>query len=72
MEKRDVNAIKKKLSDELVCNLRDYSESVKILVESGYSIEEIFGYITDYRTKSGADLVNCNQIIKEKKKTLNR
>ncbi len=66
MEERNINEIKKKLSDELVYNLRSDNDSIKNLIEGGYSVEEIFELITNYKEKSGADLVNCNSIIKRK------
>lgn len=63
---KDINDIKKGLSDELISNLRDCDDSVLYsLVEHGYSLEEVIELITKYKEKSGADLVNCNNIVKK-------
>ncbi len=66
MEGRDINFIKKQLSDELVMMLRADDNSIETLIECGYSLEEIFDLIANYKNKSGADLINCNEIIKRK------
>ena len=65
-DKRNIDVIKKELSDELISNLRNCDDSVLYtLIEHGYSLEEVIELITKYNEKSGADLVICNNIIKK-------
>lgn len=65
-QKKDINTIKKNLSDELVENLRNSSDNVlEDLINHGYTFEEVIDLITRYKDSSGADLVNCNEVVKK-------
>lgn len=65
-QNKDINTIKKNLSDELVENLRNSSDNVlEDLINHGYTFEEVIDLITRYKDSSGADLVNCNEVVKK-------
>ena len=66
-EKKNIIIIKKNLSDELVDNLRKCDNNVlEDLIYHGYTFEEVIELITRYKESSGADLVNCNEVVKKR------
>ena len=69
-KKRDIEQIKKELSNELLTHIRLSGEKgLDALLYSGYSYEEITELLTQYNKVSGLDLINCNNSVK---KTLSR
>ena len=69
-ETNDINEVKKRLSNELLENLRKGNDHLfETLILCGYSYEEINELLTRYQEASGLDLINCNEIVK---RTLSR
>ncbi|MBQ4030851.1 MAG: hypothetical protein II625_03760 [Bacilli bacterium] len=65
-EKRDIDQIKKSLSDQLLKSLRlSGNNALDALLYSGYSYEEITELLTSYNNVSGLDLINCNDVIEK-------
>ena len=68
--KKNIELIKKGLSDELLTSIRlSGDRGLDELLYSGYSYEEIMHLLTQYKSVSGLDLINCNNTVK---KTLTR
>ncbi len=65
-EKRDINEIKKELSNELLESIRNSHDGtvLETLLLHGYSYEEITDLLPRYTTVSGLDLYNCNETAK--------
>ena len=64
-ENNDINDFKRRLSNELLENLRKGDNRLlDTLLLCGYSYEEINELLTRYQDVSGLDLINCNEIVK--------
>lgn len=65
-EKENILDIKKSLSNELLESIRRSQPNIlDLLVEYGYSYEEITWMLTNYDNVSGLDLINCNEVVKK-------
>ena len=62
----DVNTIKRELTRTLMDRIKENEkETVKALLYSGYSYNEIMELINNYEAASGLDLINCNEIAEK-------
>ena len=65
-ERRNINEIKRELSNELLESIRSSHDGsvLESLLLHGYSYEEITDLLTRYTDVSSLDLFNCNETAK--------